>query len=122
MKVKAFLLSVMYVILSFSVSAEVVNLNKADAASLAHYLKGVGEKKAESIIEYRTEHEKFNAIEEIMEVKGIGEGIFNKIKDNLSLTEGVETMESNSKKAEKSSAKEDKKEDKKESKKDKADE
>lgn len=115
MKVKAFLLSVMYVILSFSVSAEVVNLNKADAASLAHHLKGVGEKKAESIIEYRTEHEKFNAIEEIMEVKGIGEGIFNKIKDNLSLTEGVETMESksSSKKAEESSAKEDKKEDKK---------
>jgi competence protein ComEA len=113
MKVKAFLLSVIYVILSFSVSAEVVNLNKADAASLAHHLKGVGEKKAESIIEYRTEHEKFNAIEEIMEVKGIGEGIFNKIKDNLSLTEGVETMQSSSKKAEESSSKEDKKEDKK---------
>ena len=44
-------------------------------------LKGLGEKKAKKIIEYRLEHGKFNSIEEIMNVSGIGESTFNAIKD-----------------------------------------
>jgi len=89
MKINALFVTVLLFLMSFSVSAEVVNMNTADAATFQYYLKGIGEKKAASIIAYRTENEKFNAIEEIMAVKGIGEGIFAKIKDNLSLTEGV---------------------------------
>lgn len=69
--------------------AEVVNINKANEAALQHYLKGIGVKKAKSIVAYRAEYKKFTSIEEIMEVKGIGKGIFKKIKDNLSLHEGV---------------------------------
>lgn len=89
MKINALFVTVLLFFMSFSVSAEVINMNMADAATFQYYLKGIGEKKAASIIEYRTENEKFNAIEEIMAVKGIGEGIFAKIKDNLSLTEGL---------------------------------
>jgi competence protein ComEA len=89
MKINALFVTVLLFLMSFSVSAEVVNLNKADAAAFQYYLKGIGEKKAASIIEYRTENKEFKAIEEIMAVKGIGEGIFAKIKDNLSLIEGV---------------------------------
>ena len=92
MKINALFFTVLLFLLSFSVNAEIVNLNKADAATFQHYLKGVGEKKAISIVAYRTENKEFRALEEIMEVKGIGEGIFKKIKANLSLTKGLITV------------------------------
>jgi competence protein ComEA len=76
-------------LLPISLFAEIVNINKADAATFQHYLKGIGEKKAKSIIQYRTEHKVFKRVDEIMEVRGIGEKIFNKIKENLSLTKGA---------------------------------
>nr|CAA6826535.1 MAG: Unknown protein [uncultured Thiotrichaceae bacterium] len=69
--------------------ADMVNLNKATAAALQENLKGVGEKKAQAIVAYRTEHGAFKTLDEIKEVKGIGDGIFKKIKVDLSLTEGV---------------------------------
>lgn len=72
-----------------AILAEMVNLNKADAATLQVNLKGIGEKKAQAIIAYRKENGEFKSVEEIMEVKGIGEGIFKKIKNDLSLTKGA---------------------------------
>jgi competence protein ComEA len=58
-----------------------VNLNTASAEELTT-LKGVGPSTAEKIIEYRSEH-KFNTVEDVMNVKGIGEKTFSKIKDDL---------------------------------------
>lgn len=48
-------------------------------------LTGIGSSKAEAIIKYREEHGKFEDIEEIKNVSGIGEATFEKIKDNLTL-------------------------------------
>lgn len=89
MKLKSLLFAVILSIISFSASAEIVNLNKANASALQHYLNGIGEKKAKNIVKYRQEHKKFKKIEEVMEVKGIGEVIYKKIKSSLSLTKGV---------------------------------
>jgi len=89
MKLKSLFFAVILSLVSFSASAEIVNLNKANASALQHYLKGIGEKKAQNIVEYRQEHKKFKSVEEVMEVKGIGEVIYKKIKSNLSLTKGV---------------------------------
>ena len=89
MKIKALLLATSLTLVSFSTIAETVNINKANAAALQHYLVGVGEKKSQSIVEYRKEHKKFTKIDQIKEVKGIGEVIFKKIKSSLSLTKGV---------------------------------
>ena len=58
-----------------------VNLNTATAEELES-LKGIGPSTAAKIIEYRNEH-KFNSIEDIMNVKGVGEKTFLKIKDEL---------------------------------------
>ena len=69
--------------------AEIVNLNKANASALQHYLNGIGAKKAQSIVTYRQEHKKFSKLEEIKEVNGIGDVIYKKIKSSLSLTKGV---------------------------------
>ena len=89
MRVKSFILAVVLSMVSLSSFAEVVNINKADAAVFQRYLKGIGVKKADRIVQYRIEHKRFKSLAEIKEVSGIGEKIFNKIKSNLSLTEGV---------------------------------
>jgi competence protein ComEA len=89
MKIKSLFLATLLSVASFSVSAETVNLNKADAAALDYYLSGVGEVRSKEIVKYRDEHKKFKSIEEVKDVKGIGEVIYNKIKSSLSLTSGV---------------------------------
>ena len=61
-----------------------VNLNLASKEELMT-LPGVGESKADSIISYREEHNGFESIEEIMEITGIKEGLFNKVKDYIKI-------------------------------------
>jgi len=55
-----------------------VNINTADAGTLASILKGVGLKKAEAIIEYRKTYGPFHNIQELAEVSGIGKSIVEK--------------------------------------------
>lgn len=62
-------------------AAGLININTADAAELMK-LKGVGEKTAEKIIEYRVQTP-FEKPEDIMNVKGIGEKKFEDIKDHI---------------------------------------
>ncbi len=68
------------------VSTEVVNLNSATAAQIAS-LPGIGPKTAELVVQYRTRNGPFKKIEEVMNVRGIGEKSFLKIKDRLTVTE-----------------------------------
>ncbi|MCW8878075.1 MAG: helix-hairpin-helix domain-containing protein [Kangiellaceae bacterium] len=49
-----------------------INVNTAGAKEIASALTGVGMKKAEAIVDYRRKHGKFNKIEELASVKGIG--------------------------------------------------
>lgn len=62
--------------------AGMVNLNTATAKELCT-LQGIGEAKAEAILAYRTEIGKFSSIEQIKNVAGIGESLFNKIKESI---------------------------------------
>ena len=61
-----------------------VNINTAGKEELMT-LTGIGEAKAESIIEYRTENGRFGSIEDLMLITGIKEGVFNKIKDDITV-------------------------------------
>ena len=63
----------------------VVNLNTASAADLEN-LPGVGAKMAERILEYRQKNGPFKKIEDLMNVKGIGEKNFLKLKARLTVT------------------------------------
>jgi competence protein ComEA len=65
-------------------STEKVSLNSATAEQLQS-LPGIGPAIAKNIIEHRTKAGKFNKIEEVINVKGIGEKKFQKIKDRLTL-------------------------------------
>lgn len=62
----------------------VININKADKEKLTS-LPGIGQSRAEDIVKYRTENGTFSAIEDIMNVPGIKESAFNKIKDLISV-------------------------------------
>ena len=59
-----------------------INLNTASAEQLTT-LPGIGQAKANSILAYRETHGAFGRIEEIMEIEGIKEGVFSKIKDRI---------------------------------------
>lgn len=62
--------------------AGLVNLNTASVADLCT-LSGIGEAKAEAILAYRTEIGAFSSIEQLKEVTGIGESLFNQIKSSV---------------------------------------
>lgn len=53
-------------------AATPVNVNKADAATLAKSLDGVGHAKAEAIVAWREEHGPFKSVDDLGQVKGIG--------------------------------------------------
>ena len=67
------------------VDISMVNINEADATTIARVLKGVGEAKAQLIVQYREAHGDFKALEELTEVKGIGAKLVQKNQDRIQL-------------------------------------
>lgn len=61
-----------------------VNINTATMEELMS-LTGIGESKAKNIIKYREENGLFKSVEEIKNISGIGDTLFNQIKDNISI-------------------------------------
>jgi competence protein ComEA len=66
--------------------AEKININTADAA-LLETLPGIGAKKAMAIVEYREKNGYFRYTEQIVDVPGIGEGIFAEIEGLITVGE-----------------------------------
>ncbi len=69
---------------SDSLSPSLVNINKADKEELMT-LKGIGATRADAIIAYRNEHGRFTRPEDLMNVAGIKEGTFGKLKDSITV-------------------------------------
>ena len=69
-----------------------VNINEASAAQLVN-LPRVGVKLAERIVEYRKTHGPFGRVEELMEVKGVGEKFFQQLKTYVTIS-GSTTLSS----------------------------
>lgn len=61
-----------------------VSLNNATVEELMT-LSGIGEAKAKEIIEYRNTNGPFKTIEDLKNIPGIGESIFAKIKENITI-------------------------------------
>ncbi len=61
-----------------------ININSATSEQL-QTLDGIGEAKAKSIIEYREKNGNFQNIEDIKNVSGIGDSVYAKIKDNITV-------------------------------------
>lgn len=65
--------SIVLFLISFNVFAAPVNINQADAETISQALSGIGPKKAEAIVKYRSEHGRFEALKDLENVSGIGE-------------------------------------------------
>lgn len=66
------------------VSLTAVNINTAPAEELQE-LPGIGPVLAQRVVEYRQAHGPFTSVDQIKEVKGVGETLFEKVKDRLTL-------------------------------------
>lgn len=66
-------------------ASQQVNINTADVATLAGSLRGVGIKKAEAIVAYRSEHGPFKPVDELVNVKGIGDKMLEQLRSQVSL-------------------------------------
>jgi len=64
---------------------QTVNINKADAVTLAAALNGVGQARAEEIIRYREAYGPFKSVEELVDVKGIGPATLEKNRAVITL-------------------------------------
>lgn len=67
-----------------AVSSALVNINQAAETELMT-LPGIGQSKAKAIIDYRTQNGSFGSTEDIMKVSGIKEGVYEQIKDSITV-------------------------------------
>ena len=80
LKSMAALVAIVFSSLSY---ASPVNINTANADAIAAALNGVGVNKAKAIVKYRTANGKFTKPDQIVNVSGIGSGIFEKNKKDI---------------------------------------
>lgn len=105
--VLTYLLLPLFACLSFSVSADsatavapkeavplinqvqapagLLNLNTADAVTLQKKLNGIGKTKAEAIVAYREANGPFTSVDELLEIKGIGNALLDRNRAKLSV-------------------------------------
>lgn len=88
---KRLLLAVLMWLAVSGVAQAVVNINTATKEELTT-LKGVGEKRAQEIINYRTKNGSFKTVDDLEKVPGIGPGIMKKIRSDVTTT-GKTTIE-----------------------------
>ena len=72
---------------AFNAFAAPVNVNTADAKTISDALSGIGMKKAEAIVKYRTEKGLFKTAEDLTNVKGIGKKTVEKNKKDILLSD-----------------------------------
>lgn len=74
-------------LLSFKTLATPVNINSADAKTIADSLNGIGLKKAQAIVDYRTKNGNFASIDDLSKVSGIGAKTIEKNKADILLSD-----------------------------------
>ena len=70
-------------------AAQLVDINNADVETMIENWKGIGETKARAIVAYRKKNGKFKDIDDLANVKGIGEGLIKNNRKYMSVSKGV---------------------------------
>lgn len=83
-------LTVFVILGTGSAAAETVDINCADAATLAAGLQGVGEAKAQAIVSYREQQGPFKSADDLAKVKGIGAKTVEANRANITASESCE--------------------------------
>lgn len=63
-----------------------VNVNTADAETIARELQGIGNARAEAIVQWRLKNGRFESIEDLQNVKGVGQKIIRMNQGNIRFT------------------------------------
>lgn len=79
-------IAIAFAALASAGAEERVNVNTADAATIAAKLDGVGLKKAEAIVRYRDENGRFDAPADLAKVKGIGDATIARNADRIAVS------------------------------------
>lgn len=85
MKIRNIIAGLIFSLFSALSFASPVDINSADAKTIAAAISGIGLKKAQAIVAYRNEKGPFQTVEELTNIKGIGAKTLEKNKDNISL-------------------------------------
>lgn len=62
-----------------------ININTSTASQIAHALQGIGIHKAKAIVAYREAYGNFTSVDDLVEVKGIGNTILTRVRDVITL-------------------------------------
>jgi competence protein ComEA len=73
--------------ISSAVWAGPVDINHADATTIAKELKGIGPARAQQIVEYREKHGAFKSADDLGKIKGIGKKAIDKNRENIRVSE-----------------------------------
>jgi competence protein ComEA len=76
-------------LLPLSVWAGPVDINKADAATIAKELQGIGLSRAQAIVEYRDKNGAFKSADDLRKVKGIGAKTIEQNRTNIRIEGGA---------------------------------
>lgn len=87
MKIIKLLIMTMALFFSALTWATPVNINTADAKTIAKVIKGVGDKRAQAIIEYREKHGPYARVDDLTKIKGIGQKTVDKNRENITVGE-----------------------------------
>lgn len=89
---KALLASTLAALALFTLPAQaVVNINTANATEL-EALPGIGAKKAQAIVEYRTKNGPFKSVDDLEKVNGIGKAMVEKLRKEASVSGGAKPV------------------------------
>jgi len=80
---RAFIASLVLAALPFVAAAGPVNINTADAKTIARELTGIGLARAQAIVEYRQKNGPFRTADDLANVKGIGKRVVEQNRANI---------------------------------------
>jgi competence protein ComEA len=81
------LLIITGLLVSSALNASPININNADAKAIAKALNGVGNIRAEAIVQYRAEHGEFSSVDDLMKVNGVNSKIVEKNREDILLSD-----------------------------------
>ncbi len=70
-------------------AAGMIDLNSADAKTIATSLDGIGISKARAIVAYRNQHGSFSSLEQLLQVKGVGKKTLDRNRERITLKSGA---------------------------------
>lgn len=86
-KLAVFALASILALPALSFAATPVNVNKADAATIASSLDGIGLSKAQAVVAWRDAHGPFKSADDLAQVKGIGQATLERNRAAILLTD-----------------------------------